>query len=311
MSPNEFNEFCERFMAQSGNVVPARLQAALALLERLYEHPSLKLSDHLLKSGAGIVSHEKYGGRVHRRFGLEAINKNHGRRASNIADWGQPLLNRLRGVGLDRDSGPALLAVQSQFAETLRSILESEPLTVRVKGRSAEAVVADLLKQADDRNKAGTVAQYLVGAKLQLRFPQMTISVNADNKGDRRFRGDESARLADFEVAQAAIEVALGTPDEKHIEQVRQVLTETDKEVWLLVRGRRATSWQDEIAELEPSFRERVVVVAIEKFIGQNITELGTFSEQGKGEQLAALFALYNDVWIAHLGPPNLRIVTK
>lgn len=311
MTPDEFKKFCDRYMCQGGSLVAGRLQAALALIERLRTHPSFVLKDHLSGGGASLESHETFGKAAHERFDLEPINKNHGRRSSNVADWGQPLLDLARAAGAGQAGGKAIDAVQTHFAQTLRTILESEPITVRVKGRSAESVIADVLAKAEERGKAGAVAQYLVGAKLQLRYPDLKLPMHAYNKGDRRRRGDEDARLGDFEFEGTVIEVALGTPDEKHVEQVEEAVAASEVEVWLLVRAHRLKAWQDEIKELESSLRQRIVVASVEAFVGQNVTELGNFSPVGKLAKLDGLFSLYNEQWIKKLGPQSLRIVVK
>src|SRR5262249_33344433 len=162
--------------------------------------------------------------------------KNHGRRSSSLQDWGQELLDSLasNGFASANTNGRHRLisSTQESFAAILRIILEQEPLAVRIRGRSAEAVIHDLLRQAEEKGKAGDVAQYLVGAKLMLRLG-IEIEPHQANKGDRRSRSDRNARLGDFEIENAVIEVAVGLPDDKHLEQVSQSLEDSDTEVWL------------------------------------------------------------------------------
>lgn len=100
-------------------------------------------------------------------------------------------------------------------------------------------------------------------------------------------------------------------PDEKHIEQVESVLENSDREVWLLVKGNRLQAWHTELDGLEPGQRHRVVVASVESFVGQNVTELGAFSAKGKLKHLGELFRIYNEAWIATLGPASLRIEIK
>lgn len=305
----------QKFM-KSGRLVPARFQAALALLERLRDAPTLELEEHLSGAGQSLVSHETYGDRAHERFGLEKINKNHGRRSSSIRDWGQELLDLLKAEGyneMDEESRSTLIeAAQGRFAASLRDILDVEPLVARVKARSAEAAIADVLDQAEAKGRAAAVAQYLVGAKLQLRFPKKRelIVLHGSNKGDRKSRGDEQQRRGDFDLGDLVIEVTVGAPDAKHVEQVATILEDADAEVWLVVRGDRQQFWKDEVERAEIDQR-RVVVASIELFVGQNVTELGGLSAKGKAEQLSELFRIYNDVWIAKLGSPGMRIVVK
>lgn len=316
MRTTDFDSFIKDKFNMSGVPVAAWLQTALALLERLRESPILQLEFHLSEAGQSLASHETYGDKAHHRLGLEKINKNHGRRSSSIREWGQGLLDLLRKEKfeqLDDGGREAILdSVQVLIAEQLRGILNLEPLAVRVKGRSAEAIIADALGQADMKGRMAAVAQFLVGAKLQLRFPSKRdrIAVLPANKGDRKSRNDEQQRRGDFDLGEFVIEVTVAPPDTKHMEQVATILEDADAEVWLLVRGDRLQFWKSEIERSEIDQR-RVVVASIELFVGQNITELGDLSAKGKLEQLAELFRIYNDTWVAKLGSPGIRIVVK
>jgi hypothetical protein len=310
-----FDEFLGKHMRRGGRYVPARLQAALALLEKLRDLPSLRFGDHLAAKGSsGLKSHETFGQRVHSRLGLEVINKTHGRRSSNLSEWGQELLDRLgeRGFGeADAEARSALIdAAQAELAVPLRAIIDQEPLEARPKGRSIEAVVRDLLQQAEEKGKAGDVAQYLVGAKLMQRFGR-EIPVHPVNRADRRARNDPDAKISDFEFGDAVLEVAVGLPDTKHIEQIVEGLDRSDREIWLLTRADRAATWRNELDRCEDTDKRRVVVTSVEAFIGQNITELGEFSAEGKNAQLRKLFDIYNEKWVGVVGHKGIRIVLK
>lgn len=306
--------FIKGFMRQGERHIPARLEAALAFLERLREEPLLQFKSHVTNSGASLISHETFGKRAHIRFELDKINENYGRRSNNLNEWGPKLLDTLREAGfesLTESQRDALISeAQKQMVQHIRSILEQEPLEARLKGRSAEAVIRDILKQAEAKGKTGDVAQYLVGAKLNLRLNR-EIPVVGSNLGDRRSRGDAQARTGDFEIENTTIEVAVGLPDEKHLAQVVEALEDTDLEVWLLTRHDRVASWQHELQEFEGVDAKRVVVTSVESFVGQNISEMGGFSVKGKASQLQALFKLYNDRWIAQVGTPGIRIIVK
>ena len=308
-------DFVEKNMKKGSRFVAARLQTALALLEKLRDNPSLNLDDHLASKGSsGLESHETFGNAAHKRLNLEPINRNHGRRSSSLQDWGQKLLEILSEGGFADASPEARLTLidlaQAALAAHLRSILEQEPLEVRVRGRTAEAVIRDLLKQAEDKGKSGDVAQYLVGAKLALRFNR-EMPVFPANKADRKSRSDSEARLGDFEIENAVIEVAVGLPDEKHVSQVAEALEDTDAEVWLLTRADRVATWKSELSSSEGLDIRRVVVTSVEAFVGQNVTELGEFSVKGKIVQLQALIELYNTKWVSQVGTPGIRIVMK
>lgn len=305
MNDAAFRLFCESYMFKSGRPVAGRFQAALALLERLRSYPTFGLADHTVEGGASVVSHETFAKAAIARFGLTAVNKNGGRRSSNLPKWGQPLLNAVRDAGYSESNIDPLQAIQARFADRIRAILETDPFEVRLDGRSAETVISDVLEQAGQRDRIGAVAQYLVAAKLQLRFPQVPIPIQTFNQHDNE------QRRADFQIAETAIEVALGTPDDKHVQQVLSILEDSRSEVWLLVRSRRVSAWKDEMAAaLTGNLAQRLVIASIEAFIGQNISELGSFSTQGRATQLRALFSIYNER-VRALDAVNLNIVAR
>jgi hypothetical protein len=313
--PTNLENFLQTHAKKGGRFVPARLQTALALLERVRQYPSLSLGEHLSQPGStGIKDHEDYGDKALERLHLQPINKNHGRRSSNLPGWGQQLLDAIAALGFTRAKRDArsriLDEAQQVFATALRTIIEEDPLEVRLRGRTAEATVRELLLAAEEKGKSGDVAQYLVGAKLALRLNR-PIPVYPANKSDRTSRFDPAPRLGDFEIENAVIEVAVGIPDDKHLRQVAEIQDKSDAEVWLLTRADRVETWQKELANTEDVQIKRVVVTSVESFVGQNITELGEFSAKGKVEQLKALFALYNTRWVAKVGTPGIRIVAK
>ena len=311
----ELNRFLQHAMRKDGRLVPARLQTALALLERVREFRSLNLDSHKKKGSSGLLSHETYGEAAHERLGLQPLNRNHGRRSNNVDEWGQGLLDVIANAGF-ADATAQLQATtidtaQQAVALMVKGLLEQEPLQVRItSGRSVEAIITDLLKQAEEKNKTGDVAQYLVGAKLRLRLNK-DIPVLPANKADRRSYQDLDPRLGDFRVANAVIEVAVGLPDDKHLTQVSGALEESDCEVWLLTRADRVPVWHAELAKVDGVELKRVVVSSVEGFIGQNITEMGEFSSDGKVTQLRKLFDIYNSVWVDKVGTPSIRVVVK
>ncbi len=308
-----FSAFLQQHAMKDTRFVPARLQAGLALLERLREFPTLELTDHLSQAGsASIKSHETFGKQALERLNLQAINKNHGRRSSNLPGWGQPLLDVVAATGFasaDRSKKFQIIdEAQKLFAAPLRAIIEQDPLEARLRNRTAEAVITELLLAAELKGKSGDVAQYLVGAKLALRFDR-EVPIYPANKSDRTSLFDKAPRLGDFEIENSVIEVAIGLPDEKHLLQIGEILEKSEAEVWLLTRADRVPTWQNEIQKTEDIDTRRVVITSVEAFVGQNITELGGFSSKGKADRLRALFDIYNSKWIAKVGTPGIRIV--
>ncbi|MEO8613531.1 MAG: DUF4928 family protein [Luteolibacter sp.] len=293
---------------KAGVCVPARLQSMLALLGSLRELPSLNLADHLSGAGQSLKGHETLAASALKRLGLTSLNKNSGRRSSNLHAWANPLLEILASSGYQEAPRTELLDQAQQLIGThLRLLIEEGPIRIKTQGKTAEAIIGELLKQADKKNKGGDVAQYLVGAKLTIRL-QIDIPVHGANKGDRKSHADTAARLGDFEIENCIIEVAIGIPDEKHLQQIEEILDSTDREVWLLTREDRVASWKNESLNRFGKRISRVVVTSVESFVGQNITELAGFSSSAKIERITELVELYNRKWVDAVGTPSIRI---
>lgn len=310
-----FNTKLETLVAAYGrsgeSFVPARLQSMLALLEALRVRPTLILADHLSPAGQSLKGHEPFAKEAMKRLNLTSLNKNSGRRSSNLHAWAGPLLGIVEAEGFSGLTEEARIQLidkaQIVVGSFLRSMFEEGPLRIKVLGKTAEAVIGELLKQADKKNKAGDVAQYLVGAKLAIRL-QIEIPVHGANKGDRKSHADKEARLGDFEIGNSIIEVAIGIPDEKHLQQIEEILDTTHHEIWLLTREDRVASWKNEVSNLFGKRIGRIVVTSVEAFVGQNITELAGFTAVAKSERIHELINLYNQRWVDVVGNPSIRI---
>ncbi len=299
----EVQQVLETYMLdKNGRVVPARLQSAIGLLESVREQPSLDLGDHRSGEGSsGLRSHETLGNTAHKRLKLTVINKNHGRRSSNLLEWGQPLLDVLGSNGFAKlaknKKGCLLDAAQDVFAEAIRGFLATDPIGVSLHGHSSVSFVREILEAARDRHDLGAVSQYLVGAKLSLRFPDREVKIHPVNKGDRKSYSDKGARRADFDFDDVSIEVAAGAPDPKHLEQVVSVVENTSAQLWVLTSSRYQESWEKQLEDLVDKKRlRRVVVHSIEIFIGQNISEIAGFSAKQQESTLRELVETYNSL---------------
>jgi len=197
-----------------------------------------------------------------------------------------------------------LLAVESVAASRLKILNEDKPLLARYNIGAAPAVIADILDQAQQKKRAKDVAEYLVGAKIQLRCGPNTVhpkNVNTPNRNEP----------ADFRVGSAAIEVTVNSADSRHVEQIKRILDDTGLDVWLLVRLCDREKWKNVIdATFGDIQAKRIVVADIETFVGQNVSEIGCFVSSKVSETLSRLFDVYNEHWLPAAGTSGLRIVT-
>jgi hypothetical protein len=173
---------------------------------------------------------------------------------------------------------------------------------VQNKG-TAISIIADILDQAQEKKRAKDVAEYLVGAKLQLRLGENTVqpkNVNTPNRG----------QPADFQVGTTAIEVTVNPADGRHLSQIQRILKDMTLHVWLLVRLKDREKWQNVVdVTLAETLAGRVAITDIETFVGQNISEIGGFDVAKVAAELAKLFRVYNEHWLPEAGASGLRIV--
>jgi hypothetical protein len=303
-----------KHMRKARRFVPARLQAALALTERLRDVPSLAIGDHLYGAGSpGLKLHVTYGDRAHQRLKLPPVLLNHGKIYSRLPEWGQALLDAVAKTGFS-DVAPdtrkwILDEAQEAIAAPLRTLIES-PIEADLSDGTAERVISDLLLVAEQKGKSGDLAQYLVGANLALRFNR-EIPVYPANQSNRTSDFDTAFRLGDFEIENAIIKVDVGLAEEKHLRQIAEIQEKSKAEVWVLTRADRVETWQRELKKEKGVDTRRVVVTSVEAFVGQNITELAEFSAKNKVDRLRALFDLYNSRWVAKVGTPGIAIQAK
>lgn len=303
-----FTAFLDQHMTKKtgGADVPARLIVLLAVLERLRSDPRLDSAAHLTANRQQLVDHNKFVKSGLTRFGLDSPLTEGGRRASNVAAWIEPLFDWLRSAGFENLSNSkreALLdSLAALIAARTKLINEAEPIVARFNKGTAKAIVADILDQAQTKNRAKDVAEYLIGAKLQFLFGETEVQPKNVNTPSEH---------GDFQVGKAAIEVTINAADQRHIENIKRILADTSLRVWLIVRLRDREKWQNAIdATFELVANERIVVTDVETFLCHNVSERGRFEPIGEHEMLSELFEIYNSRWLPAAGSSGIKIVS-
>lgn len=168
--------------------------------------------------------------------------------------------------------------------------------------RPMKFAVNALLQAAGARGgtTAGAVAQHLVGAKLSLRFPDLDISNESYTTADQ-----QTDRPGDFLVGDTAIHVTM-SPGENLITNRSRANLHAGFRPLILVPEDRATGARQsvEIANLGG----KVAVISIEDFVGTNVEEIATFSDQGIRTGLKDLLVRYNQRVQAVESDPSLQI---
>ncbi len=178
---------------------------------------------------------------------------------------------------LSRKEIPLLIQVREFFSrERIKFVYAAEKTTSHLIG--------DILEAARASGKEGPVAQHLVGAKLQLRFPSMSISNRCYPSAD-----EQTGRRDDFMVQDTAFHVTVA-PAAGVFERCVANLNE-GKCVFLLVPARSVEGARQN-ADIAAS--GRIDVAAIESFVGFNVNEISMFGKGASAQALGKLLNIYN-----------------
>lgn len=263
----------------------------LVLLERLKTNFDLSLQSHLAPGGAQIQGAS--GAAVKtilaafgetRRFVGEGGRTNRGTPA--IAE---ALLNAIEAAELrafaETERIENLSHLQGLLVQRVRELHSRERLKpVFDRAQSTRRFIAELLAIAEDTGKRGPVAQYLVGAKLQLRFPDVEVRNESYSAAD-----DPSGQPGDFVVSDTIFHVTVA-PTPGHFDKCRRNLDE-GRRAFLLVPDSvlEGTRQNADLTALD-----RIAVESIESFVGQNVEELACFKQNRIIRGLRALLEAYN-----------------
>jgi hypothetical protein len=179
----------------------------------------------------------------------------------------------------------AIERLQDFLVEKVREFHSRQPLKIVYDPtRTTQHLVHHLLKLASGTGKAGAVAQHLVGAKLQLRFPHLPIENRPFSAAD-----EQVGRPGDFMVGDTAFHVTVA-PTPGVYARCQENLRKGER-VYLLVRESQVVGARQNTDFLAPS---RIAVQSIESFVSQNIEELSEFSQKKLASEFRHLLEIYN-----------------
>jgi hypothetical protein len=213
-----------------------------------------------------------------------------GRTSRGAADKAVSLLPVLEPLGLERLSDQqrreVIEALQQELVGKVRAFHAGKRLEpVYDPSATTLANIEQLLALAAETGKAGAVAQHLVGAKLEVRFPEAGIERHRAAAADV-----PTGRAGDFEFGDTTFHVTLA-PNEAVVEKCRRNL-ERGRRVYLLVPGSRIQAAAQLVENA--GVVSRVSVRGIEGFVAQNLDEIASFSQSGQSVGLRQLFEAYN-----------------
>lgn len=265
---------------------------ALIVFERLSKNFSLRLEDHLALGKAQIkgVSGVKVQA-ILRRFGENRPFLSEGGRTNRgLAGDIDSLLTALGRLNLEllseEERNRLLTLAQKFLVEKVTLFFNRVRLSVIYDPtQSTWGAVRTLLDAADERRVAGPVAEYLVGAKLSLRFPYTEIENKTFSTSD-----EQTGRPGDFIIGDTAFHVTVHATL-GHYQRCQRNL-EQGLRVYLIVQQRQVDIARHNSEELCGG---KVSVQSIESFVSQNIDELGAFSTGESAKQFALLLQKYNE----------------
>lgn len=275
---NVFKMWYENLPVHKPSGGPARgtIGAALIVLDRLKTGFDLNLESHRTAgqsqikgtSGAAVARIlSRYG--ENRPFIKEGGRTNRG----GPGDIGK-MLEAIGAAGLeqlaDAERNEVLEYLQFFLVDKVREYHNRQRLkAVYNPSQSTWQAVSDLLALARDTGKEGPVAQYLIGAKLQLRFPHVKIGNESYSTAD-----DQLGRPGDFLVGDTAFHVTVA-PAPAVYEKCKRNIDDGFR-VYLLVPDRSLVGAKQNAEMVAPG---KITVKSIESFVGQNIDELSVFSK--------------------------------
>lgn len=150
--------------------------------------------------------------------------------------------------------------------------------------KTTRQIISDILQIARETGKEGPVAQHLVGAKLQLRFPNEKISNESYSTAD-----EQLGRPGDFFVGDTVFHVTVA-PMPPVFDKCFKNLQEGYRVFLLVPEGKLNSARYD----ADNKARGRIAVESIESFVAQNIEELATFNGKQLVKGLHELIKIYN-----------------
>jgi hypothetical protein len=261
------------------------------VLERLKDCYDLSLGAHRTPGGAQVQGASRaaverilagYG--ETRRYLREGSRTNRGALGfieKLLLALDQANLNNLHTI----DRNDVLIQLQLILVDKVRDYHSRQRLEIVYEpAQSTRQFMQTLLSVAREHGKEGPVAEYIVGAKLQLRFPDIAVRNVSFSTADL-----QSGEPGDFYVEDTVFHVTVA-PMLPVYDKCKSNLDQGLR-VYLLVPDRSVVGTRQNVDSI---ISGRVGVESIESFVAQNLDELGSFSNAGLRQELLKLFELYN-----------------
>lgn len=297
MAPNskEYGDVVQRWwdsLPDTARRARGNVAGALMLLDRLRSELEFDISYHKAPNSDQL--------RNATRNNLKTILARHGEDRTFLKEVGRTnrglmqnmelLLSTLAGSGItelaEDELSEAIDVMQSFLVQRVRYFLDSDKISFNYNANmTSREIVARIIDTANKRQKAGDVAEYLVGAKLALRFPEHDIRNSAASAADV-----QTQELGDFQISDCIFHVTVA-PNAGHYEKCKSNIA-NGLRVFVLVPDARLQGTRQVV---EQELGDRVSVESIESFVSQNIEELSEFSSGKVASNLRILLEKYNE----------------
>jgi hypothetical protein len=281
------------YSSSGGGPARGTIGAALVVLDRLKDDFNLSLSAHRAPGGsqiqgAGVAAVTE----ILARFGEQRPFLREGGRTNRggPGDIGR-MLEALGELRLEtcsaRERARILDALQSFLVDRVRvrDLHNRQRLTFTFDfTKTSWQIVRELLDRARDNGKEGPVAQYLVGAKLQLRYPDIEVENFSSSMSDV-----QQGRPGDFLLSVTAFHVTVA-PMAGLFEKCRANIHDGYR-VYVIVPDRSVVGTRQNAEGVEPG---KIFVGSIEAFVGGNIDQMSRFDRASTIAQFRSLLEVYN-----------------
>jgi hypothetical protein len=290
---SQFSDWYRSLQVYPQNKGPAvgTIAASLVVLDQLTDEYDLNIESHLapkktqIKGASGMAV-----AKLLAKFGeTRPFAKEGGRTNRGVMSEIQKLLDCLRTLNLENFTIEERNKILNDFQKFLVDRVKDYHNRQKVKlvfdpAKSTWQNLQNLLDAAEKENKAGPVAQHLVGAKLQLRYPEIPISNESTFTADK-----PTKRRGDFIVRDTVFHVTV-SPAISVYQKCKENLDDGLK-VYLLVRDSRLASARENAYEFAQG---QIAVQSIESFVSQNIDEISSFDRKTLVIRFSDLISLYN-----------------
>ncbi|GAB3176774.1 DUF4928 family protein [Telluribacter humicola] len=291
--PEEFIKWYQSLKVVKANNGPANgsIATALVVLNRLITDYNLNFSAHIADggmqikgaSGAAVASILKAFGEE-RPFAKEGGRTNRGGPAEVKA-----LLEMLKELNLeDKDKeerNEYLYFMQSFLVDRVKDFHNRQKIKLTFNpSHSTWHVIHSLLQTAVAEGKAGFIAQHLVGAKLQLRFPNINVSNESASTADM-----QTQRPGDFLIGHTAFHITVA-PMPAVYEKCKHNISQGLKP-FLLVPDNKLIGTRQNAEQVS---EQQIAVESIESFVSENIDEISDFNKDNLTNSFKKLITIYN-----------------